>query len=798
MSIEGEITYEIRVYDGKLKSDLAQANKKIEQSAKETAKKTEGIGKDTALVKKNMLLDVTKYNEQQNKKQEQSDKNFFKIKEVDVKEYGEKLKSISSSAASAIGTGMLKAGTAMVDIGTMAVGSANDVDKAMNQYLASTGRGTEETERYQKVMENIYTNNYGDSFEEIGQAMTEVTKNLGDLDDASLQQVTESAFALRDTFGYEVPESTKAAKAMMDNFGISGEEAMSLIAAGAQNGLDCSGELLDSITQYSGQFAKVGLDADDMFQIFQKGAESGAFNLNQVGDAVTEMTARVVDGSESTTQGFEAIGLNADEMAAKFSAGGESAKEAFDETIAALASMEDPLAQNQAGAALFGSTWENLGPEAVAALADIEDGAYDTAGAMASIKDIKYDDIGSVFEGLKRSLEVLLIPLGEQLIPLLADLIDNVLPLLEEAFPPIIDAISGVISAMLPAVEEVLPALMDALSQLGEPLMQIVEEVLPILLDAFNEVMPLFADLAAEILPVIAEVLSGLLPPLVELISGLLPVFLEVVSSLMPIFETVIELLEPILELFINLLDPIIALAAEGFMLLVEILGPIIELFTLKLIPALQIFSEVFSSVFSGMFETATDVIGNVRDILEGIIDFVKNVFSLNWRGAWQNIVDIFESIVSAIGSIFKAPLNLIIDGINGFINGINRIKLPDWAPFGLGGKGFHIPNIPRLKIGIDYVPWDMFPAYLDKGEWVLTKEEADYMRSIGGLEGMADRMESVSQDAGSVVVQSSIEIDYKKLGNAVADAITRSGIGVKYDNRVFGRIVKDVIDGYV
>lgn len=91
-----------------------------------------------------------------------------------------------------------------------------------------------------------------------------------------------------------------------------------------------------------------------------------------------------------------------------------------------------------------------------------------------------------------------------------------------------------------------------------------------------------------------------------------------------------------------------------------------------------------------------------------------------------------------------------------------------------------------------------MFPAYLDKGEWVLTKEEADYMRSIGGLEGMADRMESVSQDAGSVVVQSSIEIDYKKLGNAVADAITRSGIGVKYDNRVFGRIVKDVIDGYV
>ena len=59
---------------------------------------------------------------------------------------------------------------------------------------------------------------------------------------------------------------------------------MGLIAAGAQNGLDYSGELLDSISEYSVQFAKVGLDANDMFNIFQKGAESGAFNLDKVGD----------------------------------------------------------------------------------------------------------------------------------------------------------------------------------------------------------------------------------------------------------------------------------------------------------------------------------------------------------------------------------------------------------------------------------------------------------------------------------------------------------------------------------
>ena len=70
------------------------------------------------------------------------------------------------------------------------------------------------------------------------------------------------------------------------------------------------------------------------------------------------------------------MGLNADEMAQKFAAGGDTAKEAFNETLEALAAMEDPIAQNTAGVDLIGTMWEDLGPEAVTALAGIEEGAY--------------------------------------------------------------------------------------------------------------------------------------------------------------------------------------------------------------------------------------------------------------------------------------------------------------------------------------------------------------------------------------------------------------------------------------
>ena len=750
MANKGDVTYELRADDSKLESDINEANKKVEKAVEKSADKTVKIEEQkTAKLKEESDKNVKNAEQAAEKNADawiDAGKDAEKAMDIDIKEkgitvdvkadtsnaenkikgvsrdksidvdvnadvsdaedsieglgdtaekvgskmgdalgnvggglksafsdaanesiplvgkVGELTSGLSGSAAAAIGVG-----AAAVCVGALAVGTANDISGAMNDFIAITGKGTEETERYQAVMEDIYANNYGESFSDIGQAMAEVTKQLGDMDDASLQNVTESAFALRDTFGYDITESTRAAKAMVDNFGVSGEEAMNLIASGAQNGLDYSGELLDSISEYSVQFDKMGLGAEDMFAIFQKGAESGAFSLDKVGDAVKEMSIRVVDGSETTKQGFELLGLNADEMAQKFAAGGETAKEAFNETLDALAAMEDPIAQNTAGVDLMGTMWEDLGPEAVTALAEIEEGAYTTSDAMNQIKDVKYDDLGSMFEELKRNVEVLLIPLGEALLPVLSTLIDSVLP-----------------------------------------------------------------------------ILTGLLGPLISLFAELLT----------PILNLIQQALQPLMDAFLFLMD--------------NVISPFISLVTGLLVPA-------FSGALDGMLKTAKDIIGNITNIFRNIIDFVKNVFTGNWRAAWQNVVEIFKNLVSGLGNIFKRPLNFIIDGINGFINGLNQIKIPDWVP-AVGGKGFHISNIPRLKIGMDYVPNDMFPAYLDEGEWVLTKEEANLLRSFGGLEGMIGKLDRSTRESVNVTIQGGkgTEIDYDRLGKATADALIK------------------------
>lgn len=361
------------------------------------------------------------------------------------------------------------------------------------------------------------------------------------------------------------------------------------------------------------------------------------------------------------------------------------------------------------------------------------------------------------------------------------DLFLQMQPLITEALPVLQSLIEQLAPPLMQLASDLLPVLGEMFTGLLPPLIELIDEVMPVLVQLFNDFLPPLIDLVQMLMPVVIELFKTLLPPIAELIQDLMPVMLELFEALMPLLEVLIKLLGPILDLFLALIKPILDLISGALEPLIEIIGVLMEIALQPLIDYINTLAFVWGSVFKLISDMISNYVQTWVTVFTNWIDFFKNIFTGNWQAALDNLRAIFDATMEGIKNAFKLPINFIIDGLNKFIEGINKIKIPDWVPV-VGGKGFSLPKIPRLKVGMDYVPSDWFPAYLDKGEAVLPADQAAIYRALGG--------DLTKLAAGYPMGSQSFDIDYDKL----AGAMSKYNMYVQYDRRTIGRIwqVKD------
>ena len=189
--------------------------------------------------------------------------------------------------------------------------------------------------------------------------------------------------------------------------------------------------------------------------------------------------------------------------------------------------------------------------------------------------------------------------------------------------------------------------------------------------------MPIIEFIAVEILPVVVQLIEQLLPPIMQVIQIVLPIVLDLLNTLMPVLVQIIDAVLPVVVFLINLI-------AEAMQFLA---------------PVIQFIADLFAPRLAGSIEGVKPIIDALQSVFENLIGFIKNVFSGNWSAAWDNVVGYFKSVWEGMKAIFTAPINWFIDGINLFIGGLNKLKIPDWVPV-VGGKGINIPLIPKLATG--------------------------------------------------------------------------------------------------
>ncbi|WP_444215093.1 tape measure protein [Catenibacterium sp.] len=248
------------------------------------------------------------------------------------------------------------------------------------------------------------------------------------------------------------------------------------------------------------------------------------------------------------------------------------------------------------------------------------------------------------------------------------------------------------------------------------------DDIVSILGNIATIVQKVFLNIVAPIIDTVGKIIMDfvetVLKPLwnawenvFQSIMGLLSDFLKFAT---PIFSTILDILGPIFKLALTLLRGV-------FDMVFAAIRGIIERADKTICERVNNIREFFRNLgewmegtfgfkWKNVFETVKNavkafrdcmgpIISSVQVIFMGLTNFISGVFSGNWRRAWFGVRQIFESIVSGLSHIFKAPLNFMIDGINKFLSGIGKIKIPDWVP-GVGGKGFSIPRIPRLAKG--------------------------------------------------------------------------------------------------
>jgi soluble cytochrome b562 len=489
--------------------------------------------------------------------------------------------------------------------------------------------------------------------------------------------------------------------------------------------------------------------------ISRQGFQEWEFILSQSGTDIEKLQMGMKTLVSQIDQADKGVGKGADNFAqlgisVRDASGNLKDQETlFNEVVVALQNMEDGTEKARLANELLGRSGSELMPLLNGAAGSIDEMKQQAHDLGLVISDDAVDagvQFTDTMDQLKRSFSAMSTGIGASVFPIVqqfADLIIDNMPMIQEVMGNVMNSLGDAVSAVMPflmdLIQNALPPMIDLFSQ-------IASDILP-------PVITLFTDILQAVLPPLIELFSGIittiLPPLTDLltiiINDILPPFIDFINTLvvmfLPLFNDILAklidtLLPPFIDLFKQITDAIMPILIELFTYLTELvlsdfINLVQEIITVILPPLLAIFNELAEIVLPLVMTVFEALLPVIEPIMKAIADVIKIVLALikgDWEGVWNGIKSFFSNIWDAIvkaaegfgkifGKIFegikkvitgiwdgivdgiKGAINFIIKGINAFIRGLNKIKIPDWVP-GVGGKGLNIKEIPLLAEG--------------------------------------------------------------------------------------------------
>ncbi len=317
-----------------------------------------------------------------------------------------------------------------------------------------------------------------------------------------------------------------------------------------------------------------------------------------------------------------------------------------------------------------------------------------------------FDYIVTFYENIKNGIS--------NIIEFLSNCIENIKIFISEGIDAIVSFITNFIQSVIEFITNLITNIYEFFSPVIEFFSNIfntIFENLKIIIDNIIIIISFLWNGITNIFSIAIEWFRGIFNGVVEVIKS---VFTPIIEWFKGTWTSITNIFSVVIEWFRGLFNGAVEAIKSVF-------TPILEWFSGIWNSITEIFSSVsqwFGNIFTSAWENIKRAFSSVSSFFTGIFNTIKNIFQKIGTKVGEVINGAIKGAINGIMTTAEKVLNMPINAINSLIGVINKVP-------GISLSKLNTFNLPRLKVGMEYVPHDYYgPVYLDEGERVLTKEE--------------------------------------------------------------------------
>lgn len=277
---------------------------------------------------------------------------------------------------------------------------------------------------------------------------------------------------------------------------------------------------------------------------------------------------------------------------------------------------------------------------------------------------------------------------------MMANLASKSLPVLTKGIKLLNDYVGKIdVNKIGDFIAEKLGAAFDLVSRYGPMAIDAIKSLGGWVLDAFSKIKPGLSWFVTEALPAGIDTVSRFARFIIDNWSHIGPIIAGIATTA-GLLAAKLLLIPKIINTFKSVTSTISSIGT----LLTSPFGMAIIAIGILVGAGIWLYNnwDWISKGIVGIWENhVMPFFAGIGEWFSGIWNGVVNGF----KSAWNGITSWFTNLWDGIVGIFKGYINTYIKILNFVIGGLNKIQfdIPDWVPFGLGGKHIGI-NIPLLK----------------------------------------------------------------------------------------------------